>query len=287
MVIVKLMGGLGNQMFQYAMGRRLAEKHKTVLKLDTTFLLDRTFRKNFTFRNFDLQIFNIQENIASIQEIKSHYNILKRGISKLYPNCNLNSYVKEKKNDFDSTIINLGDNFYLDGYWASEKYFKDIEPIIREEFSFKNSISSKITETIASTDSICIHIRRGDYISNPVINKKMGVMDMGYYKKGLAYICERIENPNIFVFSDDMNWVKTNLKFDFPTTYVDFNNAGTNEDMRLMSLCKHNIIANSTFSWWGAWLNNNEKKIVVAPEKWFNDGNSLSGDLIPSQWNKM
>ena len=288
MIIVKLIGGLGNQMFQYATGRSLAVKHKTVLKLDLSFLLDRTPRENFTYRTYELDVFNIQGNIASPSEINRFvpnginiFNYIKRKLklTKVITESHLNSY---------EDVLSAPDNSYLDGYWQSEKYFKDIRGIIRSDFSLKpeaTSINQEFAKKISSCNSVSLHIRRGDYVSNTEINKFHGVLTLEYYLKSVIKIADCAENPHFFIFSDDHDWAKEHLNFGYPLTFITHNSVENSyEDLRLMSLCKHNIIANSSFSWWGAWLNENPAKIVVAPRKWFNDSSKNTNDLIPNSW---
>ncbi|MCC6447868.1 MAG: alpha-1,2-fucosyltransferase, partial [Chitinophagaceae bacterium] len=198
---------------------------------------------------------------------------------------------KEKNLSFDENILKTPSDVYLEGYWQTEKYFKEISDILRKEFTFKippSEANQRMLDTIRLHNSVSIHIRRTDYITDPASSKDMGFCDIPYYKRAVSYLAERVADPHFYVFSDDMNWVRSNFALNFPVTYVDLNNADTNyEDMRLMSSCKHNIIANSTFSWWGAWLNSSEKKIVIAPKKWFNDTSKKSTDLVPENWIKL
>ncbi len=279
MIIVKMMGGIGNQMFQYAAGRRLSIKHKTILKLDLSFLLDRTPRENFTYRDYELGVFNIHENFVSPLEIKIFW---------VKQKLKLINLVNEPQHYFHESMSSISDNSYLVGYWQSEKYFKDVEDTIRYEFNVKfkaEGINKKIAEEINSCESVSVHIRRGDYVSNPETNKYHGLCPLEYYQKALKKITSRIENPHFFIFSDDPEWAQKNLDFEHPSKFITHNGAEKSyEDMRLMSLCKHNIIANSSFSWWGAWLNRNPDKIVIAPRKWFNDPSINTDDLIPESW---
>ena len=267
MIITKLTGGLGNQLFQYALGRHIAYIHNTDLKLDVSIY------ENDPKRHYSLLPFNIKSIIAQTDEI-SNLNI-----------------VKEKAFSFDENILKTPNDSYLDGYWQSEKYFKDILETIKKEISLKDKFSDKIekiAENIKNTSSISIHIRRGDYIKEAKTNAFHGTCSNEYYIKGVKKISESIENPTIFVFSDDIKWCQDNLSFSYPTIFINENNSIKDyEEIILMSLCKHNIIANSSFSWWGAWLNNNPKKIVIAPKRWFANDKIDSSDIIPLSWIKM
>ncbi len=293
MVIVQLIGGLGNQLFQYAFGRRLALLKKTNLKLDHS-----SFDKSYKLRKYSLSHFDIEENFVSPEETKKYKNFFSRSFAKVNQ-MNRNKlalyysrkYVKEQSFLFDANILKVSSDVYVEGLWQTEKYFKEIEFELRKELVFKTAPSEpnkRMADEIMNTTSVSLHVRRADYVTDVKSNQVHGACGLDYYKKAIAFIAERFENPNFYVFSDDMNWTRSNLLLDFPTKYVDYNNADTDyEDLRLMSLCKHNIIANSTFSWWGAWLNANSKKIVIAPEKWFNDSSKTSVDLIPEKWHKI
>ena len=295
MIIIKLQGGLGNQMFQYAIGKKLSLLNKTKLKLDLSFLLDRTPRSNFTYRDYNLNIFNLTIESATPKEIKPFVNYLGSKIKrKIYTHLFLgknNKYINEKQLTCDPDIFKLTGNIYLDGYWQTEKYFNDIKNILYNDFTIKipqDEKNQEIAKIIKNSNSVSIHIRRGDYIENKQTYNIHGICDLDYYYNCINLLLKQLKNPYFFIFSDDHQWAKENLKLDYPMTFVDHNNASKNyEDLRLMSQCKHNIIANSTFSWWGAWLNQNPNKIVYAPQKWFNDSSRDTKDLIPDQWIKV
>lgn len=282
------MGGLGNQMFQYAIGRNLAERNNTNLKLDISWFSQA--KEKSVLREYKLNFFNIIENIATEKEIRGfkYYKKINDWKYFLYNLffANNSIYITEELKDVSKKILEKNyKNIYLDGYWQNEKYFKDTENIIRQEFTLKNKLDiklDKLIEKIKNSSSISIHIRRGDYVHNKKTNSIHGICSLDYYQKTIKYIDEKIKNPVFFIFSDDIEWSKNNLKTKFPTIFVEGNK--DNEDLILMSMCKHNIIANSSFSWWGAWLNNNSNKIVIAPQKWFNDSNKNTENLIPNTW---
>lgn len=291
MIIVRLIGGLGNQLFQYAVGRNLADRHKTKLKIDISGF------ETYKLHKYSLAPFNIREDIATAEEI-SQLTSANQGNSngfftKLFrrPAGSPASHIREKHVHFDPEILNLPDNVYLDGYWQSEKYFSDIEKDIRREFTVKDPQKDKDRETadiIASCEAVSLHIRRGDYVSNATTNQIFGTCGLDYYHSSIGIIAQNVPNPHFFIFSDDPEWARNNLKLDYPTTLVEHNNADRNfEDLRLMSQCNHNIIANSSFAWWGAWLNNNPDKIVIAPAKWFQTAKYDPKDIIPPQWIKL
>jgi hypothetical protein len=294
MIITKLQGGLGNQMFQYAFAKSLAYKNKTTFKLDLSFLLDRSPRENFMFREFDLDIFNLESKIANDDDLvkKNQNNKFKSIISK-FTNS---EFIDLKENHFyfeESNFIK-NKNVYLDGYWQSEKYFKDIENELREDFTFRNKLSlieEEMNSKIQATNSICINFRRTDFVNLKNSAETHGTIGLEYYKKAVTLIASKISNPIFYVFSDDMEWCLHNFKINYPIIFVthDFKGFKFSSYLQLMSNCKHFIIPNSTFAWWGAWLSKYEKKIVIAPDNWFNDTSlqNQTKDLIPESWIKL
>lgn len=288
------MGGMGNQMFQYAAAKALSIKLGVPLKLDLSFLTDRTFRENFTYRDFELNHFNIEIDVATALESK--YYGLKSEFCKAFNRYILRKeavvYFYEKTFAYNRRFESLPPNTYLEGYWQSEKYFKQIRSILLEDFTFVSTpdeVNSQILESIQSQESTSVHIRRGDFIANKVINEYHGICSIEYYNEAIRKIASSSSKPVFYFFSDDIEWVKTTFNdFAFECRFIS-NNTGANsfEDMRLMSACKNNIIANSSFSWWGAWLNQNPEKIVVAPKQWFSNKAIDTSDLIPEEWIKI
>jgi hypothetical protein len=295
MIIVRLSGGLGNQMFQYAAARRLAHIHGTVLKLDTS-RLDRTNPLD-TPREYELGCFRITAGKAAAGECETCENLGKKRLNPVYrllqkfgflPSKSGFRYYRESRFSFDGRVLRLPDNICLDGYWQSEKYFRDIRDIITAEFTLPAGpvgMNLRLAEQMAACNSVSLHVRRGDYIANPAAACYHGTCGIGYYSGAIEEIKKRVALPHLFVFSDDPEWTVTNLKSDIPVTFISHNDTSQGgEDLILMSLCKHNIIANSSFSWWGAWLNRNPDKTVIAPAKWFEDPAIDTKDLIPEGW---
>lgn len=175
-----------------------------------------------------------------------------------------------------------------DGYWQSERYFVDAADIIRAEFKPRLALEPENAATAAAIDgvtAVSVHVRRGDYVTDKVTNAYHGVCSLDYYRAAIARIAERVASPHLFVFSDDHAWVQENLRSNYPTTYVTANSPDRGyRDMQLMSRCRHHIIANSSFSWWGAWLNPRPDKVVVAPARWFIDKSNDTRDLLPGEW---
>jgi len=283
MITTKLAGGLGNQMFQYAIGRHLALRNKTQLLLDISQLNNKD--PNITFRTYELNIFNISAKIIPKEKI-----ILPKIIKEILFRLLKRRYIKQKGNSFNKEVLaNYNKNICLEGYWQCENYFKDIEDIIKQDFKIKIEPSEQnkvMLKKIKSTNSICIHIRRGDYVADPKTKAHHGVCSLGYYYNSIKEIKKKVKSPVFYVFSDDINWARENIKIKDKTIFVNINSTDkAYEDLRLMSNCKHFIIANSSFSWWGAWLSNNPNKIVCAPYKWFNQAEE--GDIVPRDWRRI
>lgn len=291
MIIVKLMGGLGNQMFQYAAGKALAAHHSTALKLDLDFLLDRTPRGGFVFRDYDLDVFVLEAERASNRHT-ARYNRTS--------NTRVNRYARalgawigkyrryhEQGFHYNEEFFRLPRNAYLDGYWQSPKYFAPIKDQIRADFTFKDSIlegSQRLKGAILNDNSVCINVRRADFLASSF----HGVCDMEYFAPAIESVASKVFNPHFFIFSDDPPWCLENLRVSYPVTFVGHEHAGTkfSNYLQLMSLCKHYIIPNSSFAWWAVWLNGEYRhdRIVIAPRRWFTDPTWDTKDLIPAEW---
>ena len=286
MITIKLVGGLGNQMFQYVAAKSLAKLHRTKLCLDLSWF--KNIPDKATTRKFELACFKLSKQIPHLTSPS------REGIEQFldkFKFWNKKKFYQEPHYHFDSKFFDLGSDVVLNGYFQSEKYFKNIEKIIRKEFTFKHKKKGRnkeLAELIKKTNSVSLHIRRGDYVSDAKTDQTHGTCNLDYYHRCITKIKKEVEDPHYFIFSDDINWVKENLKINHPAEYVDWNTGEKSyEDMRLMIQCKHNIIANSSFSWWGAWLNDNPNKIVFAPQKWFLDDSKNTKDVIPEIWRKI
>jgi len=293
MIIVRLVGGMANQMFPYATGRHLAHRLGTDLKLDISGFRVYETRKDIAFRRYSLNGFNIVEHFASPEEIKAltvrQKNLLEKFFRKKAGHPK--SYIKEKQRHFDPSILDLKGDLYLDGNWASPKYFENIESMIKNDFTFRTPPCGKnidLINIIQKTNAVSIHVRRGDYAWNAKVNSYHGLCSLEYYQRAVKHVAERITSPHFFIFSDDPDWIRDNMHWDWPTIIIDHNGPlQEHEDLRLMSLCRHNIIANSGFSWWAAWLNKNPAKMVIAPEKWVAVAKHDTSTLVPQNWIRM
>ena len=286
-VITHMIGGLGNQMFQYAAGYALSRRLNASLKFDIS-----EFAEYKAHNGLEIsKIFNCAIKRPSPKELdnvlgrNARKGLLKRikilTLSYLYPQHVLIDRYKSEN------WISLKAPIYIKGYWQSEKYFKEYSHEIRRIFDFRSAMDGRnqeISNSISNGDSISLHIRRGDYITNRKANLELGTAPMSYFKSAIAYITKKVASPRFFVFSDDQLWAKSNLNTGFPTDYIE-NNKGPCSffDMQLMSRCRHHIITNSSFSWWGAWLNPDREKIVIGPRKWFAN-HKRAHNPCPPEW---
>ena len=261
MIAVELMGGLGNQMFQYAIAKANSLKYNQELVLDLSFLLRRNQPKGFSYRDYELDPFQIQAETSSLIQKKDFCIIKERG----------------SRESFKPKYINLYDNIpkdkniYLTGFFQSLRYIKNIRDILLSDFSLKNELEGKalgILNEIKNSNSIGVQVRRTDSL---VISKNHNRIFYGkeYINAGISIINKKIKKIKVFVFSDDIEWCKKNLTFCFPHVFVEdeCKNLSIAQYNFLMSNCKHFIISNSTFAWWAAWLSQNKNKIVIIPEK--------------------
>jgi Glycosyl transferase family 11 len=288
MITVRLKGGLGNQMFQYAFAKALSKQKNTTFQLDIRYLLDRTYRHNFVFRNYDLNIFNIENNIYNgkrLNPIKVYFDLALNIIFKVSPLLLKvkSNYFLELEQRYYSNFLTLSTNTYFCGYFQSYHYFDPIKAEILKDFSFSKPISGKsvgLLVEIKSCNSLCINYRRTDFINN----KFHDTITKDYYSKAVEEVWALVEIDHIYVFSDDIEWCLKNVKFNHKTTFVgrEYNGGKFRNDLELMINCKHLIISNSSFAWWAAYLAPYKNKIVIAPKIW--DKLGSREDLIPSDW---
>ncbi len=274
MKVVKVIGGLGNQMFQYSFYLALKKKHNNV-KLDAS-----------SFKTYTLHAYQL-ENVFNLKHLVHSFNVNSTAIRFLRRILKLDVILEDTF--YHPKVLEMKGWNYYSGYWASEKYFIEIEQDVRDSFKFKNELADKnkdISDRIFNSNSVSIHVRRGDYLETEINRKLYGnICTLGYYEQAIKLIKQKVENPYFFIFSNDIAWCKENLKVE-NAEYIDWNTgADSYIDMQLMSLCKNNILANSTFSWWGAWLNENKDKMVIVPSKFLNDMTPENMDtFVPEKW---
>lgn len=285
MIIIGISGGLGNQMFQFALYKKFKQLEKDV-KIDLSF-----YNTKQELRKFELEnIFEIDYALASRHECKklgvNSYNISDKIYEKIFKTKDF-FYLEDIDKGFQPEIFSLEDA-YLSGYWQNEKYFIDIRKEIINTYHFppiENHYVKTLQNNIENSESVAVHIRRGDYLDEQNYKVYGNICTIDYYKKAIKYMEERCDSPEFFIFSNDQQWVKERFSQDNITVVEDVKDKMDYEDMYLMSRCKHNIIANSSFSWWSAWLNQNNAKIVISPAKWFN--NHKVTEPICSDWIKV
>lgn len=283
MVIVRIVGGLGNQMFCYAFAKALENKGFDV-KIDVSTYESYKLHGGLQLDKFctDLEYSNVSEN-----NLFYKCNVFSKILKRL--NIEWSKVTKEKKLMFDVAMLRPEDHSYIEGYFQSEKYFMGVKDTLLNQFKLLNEYSDyffKIENKILTSKNSCsVHIRRGDFLQSKNASVH-GFCSLDYYKRALEHLENEVGELSCFVFSDDIEWCKQNLILDNATFIESAEKRLPHEDMLLMSRCHHNIIANSTFSWWGAWLNQYESKRVVAPKRWFADEGleSQSKDIVCESW---
>lgn len=285
-------------MFQYAFALALSKKLNTEIIFDFRYFEEIKYYKGVPARKYGLCDFNLICNEATEKDLekivpnkkpeklqKFLWRVLR--IKEYKPEGNV--AIPKTAYKYDKKLLKSRDYYCYDGYFQNEKYFATIRDDILKAFTLKTPIDEKnqaILEVVKNTNSVSLHVRRGDYVTLESANKFHGTCSLEYYQKAIEYVEKYVKNPHFFLFSDDIEWVVKNLKIEHPCTIVDFNQEKDYFDLNLMKHCKHNIVANSSFSWWGAWLNNNPQKIVIAPKKWIAKKMETC-DIIPKEWIKL
>lgn len=290
MIISMLKGGIGNQMFQYAAAFALANRHKTELKLDIYYLLDKSKRYfRHTHREYALDVFNITAQIATPSEIakftpprvgnKFIYHLKKRLFKKRF-------FFDETNVQSTSYFLKIPENAYLEGFWQNVSFFNDIRVLLQKEFSFREPLPeycNSVYQRIQSCNSVCVVFRRGDYVNHP----ELDITQLSFYHSAIDIIQSKNLHSTYFIFSDDIPWCKTNFeRSSVEVEFVDQKYTGPKAQyyLALMSECKNFIIPNSTYPWWAAWLNDTPGKMVIAPRKWFKSQVVNVNPIIPEGW---
>lgn len=292
MITVRFQGGLGNQMFQYCIYRVFETQGKEVqadIFYYTQHNLAMPFELDCVFPHINLIYSSIENQYAKVACNPKRRTILKilNYLQFILFTDRLNYFYEIREGYFNRYIFNIKNGF-LEGFWQSEKYFSHIQEDIRKNFQFKHITDKKVlsySKLIQETNSVSIHIRRGDYLSED--NRKLfgGICTNNYYRKAVSYIKSKVSDAKFFIFSDDIDWVANHTNVNSDITFVkktEFIQPDNWYDMYLMSQCKHNIIANSSFSWWSAWLNSNKNKIVISPQNWING--KRTPHITPENW---
>jgi len=284
-VTIKMTGGLGNQLFQYAFGRAIcADQHH--LHIDVQWFT------NNRSRSLGLNYFQIPDCVHILKHDRTFFDSFNRAprflksLSSLAKICP--KYIFESSFGFDANLLSVPHiDVIYEGYFQSHLYFSAIRNSLIQELTVRSEIKEGIAlhpTGLSDHNSVCVHVRRGDYISNAVVNKVHGVCPIDYYKCAIRNIAQKIDNPFFYFFSDDMEWVKENLISTIRENTVIAGGGSEIADFELMKSCRHHIISNSTFSWWSAWLSDSKEKIVIAPKAWFADSNFDSSTMHPPEW---
>lgn len=287
-MIVRITGGIGNQMFQYALKMQFDRTLKSSNEIDTHFYQQKNIHNGYELN----KVFGIDA---------IHYGGKKRALSDKFPllykicfklgirSLKTKNTLTEIRTCFLPEVFDYTKaNAYIDGYWQSEEYFLDVKEDVRATFqfpAFDEEENCRLEQMIINTQSVSIHVRRGDYVG---ASRFLSLGQTDYYQSAIEYIKKKVNSPLFIILSDDIKWCKKNLDLPQNSIFVTWNDrAKSYRDMQIMSICKHNIIANSSFSWWGAWLNNNPEKIVVAPSRFFNGSKEDDSHIIPLNWVKI
>ena len=289
MIYMRLKGGMGNQMFQYATGLALARQAKTELSLDLSNLLYRNKGKDFVYRKYDLDVFRVDPSFLTSPEVLSPImNLRVKPLSKAVRRLVTRGIpvIREKHFHYDPELIpGAREGALYEGWFQSPRYFAGVEAEVRQAFRFSREVipeSRELLARIQETNAICLNVRRTDFLKVDTLN----ATNLDYFLRGAAYLAERVDSPHFYVFSDDVAWCRENIKLAQPTEFVDHEHKGFKfgNYLQLMTNCRHFLIPNSSFAWWATWLNTNPDKLVVAPKMWFTDPEIDTTDLVPEVW---
>ena len=293
-IITQIQGGLGNQLFQYATGRALALKFGEVLVLD-----DRWYgpqQEGVTPRSFLLSRLRIAGEIRTCRDSIRAPKRWRRIAQTIWP-CSPFVFKERRGYVFEKSLDRMrpyaSQDLYLMGYWQSFRYFESIRPELLIEFTPMDSLASHYErycdQILHTRDATMVHIRRGDYVNLPSAAKIHGALDLSYYQAAMKQLVQEKPNAQFFVFSDDIPWAKAYLPFQERITFIENlpQEDAVVQELALMRSCQHHIIANSSLSWWGAWLGNNPSQRVLCPTRWLGDPSLPLDDLLPAQWQRI
>jgi hypothetical protein len=301
MIISRLTGGLGNQMFQYAAGLALAERRRTVLKLDVGWFRD--YPEHEAHNRYALSCLNVTEQFATAEEIDRVRGVkltrAERWAARAARALHFYQFASRhagpanlhypERFGFYPDFFEQPNDTYLHGMWQSEQFFASVADLVRMQFTFRYpqppAVAAMAARIAGSGPSAAVHFRRGDYVRNPAFNREIGVLPPDYYIRAVSLLRQRHPGVTLYIFSDDIDAVEGQFHPDAPHVFVRATQTWNSHDnLRLMSLCDHAIISNSTFSWWAAWLNPSPSKVVIAPEPWFAESSHETADVVPGAW---
>jgi hypothetical protein len=292
-IIAQLQGGLGNQLFQYATARALAHERQSPVLLDQSWFTK--FHQDVTPRESLLSKLNIKGELITLDPAMKKPNRIRKILQRLWP-VNPYFYAEKFHYKFDEHLKRAptfkAQHLYLMGYWQSYRYFDYIKKILQTEISPKNPLDlhyQDYVDQIESTNSAMVHVRRGDYVSLESAIKIHGFIGLEYYQQGMELLLQKNSNTHFFVFSDDLAWAKEHLPHQDKITFIESLDCMDSavQELALMTKCQYHLIANSSLSWWGAWLAQNEKGVVICPKRWTNDQHMVWDDLLPPHWQRI
>jgi len=292
MITIRLSGGMGNQMFQYAFGKARAAALKTDMKIDCSLLLDRARGKDFVYRDYDLSIFQVEEQFTVAPSLlRTLFRLKSSTVGKQVRRflARGKNYEKEQHFHVDQRLVDTpSDNTIYEGWWQSEKYFTEIHEVVRKDFQLKQPLlpaSKELHARIENSTAVCLNVRRTDFLANAALN----ATNLDYFLRAASKMATLVNNPHFFVFSDDVEWCQENIVLEHPMEVVQHTMKGHKfgNYFRLMRDCKHFIIPNSSFAWWAAWLCEHPNKKVIAPAQWFNEGDYNTNDVVPNDWMRL
>lgn len=294
-VIVRVLGGLGNQMFQYGLGRAIAHRTGASLLLDTSVI---EHAPQGTPRSYDLDIFKLEPTFATRADV-SRYHSHGAGLAgkiahRLRGASAASEILHQYKFGFQPAILDLRPPLYITGYWQSYRYLTGIEEGLRRDFEFRDALPASAVDhaqAISRAGAVCLHVRRGDYL-DPKYADFIGPSDIEYYHRAVARVRQIVDQPEFFIFSDDLGWCRANFDWlEGSARFVEYATPPSckvhGSDLQLMTRAEYFIVANSTFSWWAAWLAGKRAKLVIAPKEWFKLPELTIDDLIPDHWERL
>ena len=288
MVVVRLTGGLGNQMFQYAAGRAIADRLGTELLLDTRAFEHVLALRPYTRRAYALSPFKLRARLATAEDLQDWpVWVVEIGMRLRFMRPLFRRWHFESAITYDPGVRTLREPVYLAGYWQSERYFIDIADRIRADYMLRQPLAGAnagLLQMARSGSSVGLHVRRGDFASLDNAAQIHGLCSVDYYRRAMSAVRNRCPQCRFIVFSDDPDWARSELPLDPSAIFVSGNDETPEQDLALMSACKHHIIANSSFSWWAAWLGNNPEQMVIAPTPWYASPKLDTRDLAVSRW---
>jgi len=282
-------------MFQYALGRAISQRTGAPLVLDTN-VIEHAHQE--TPRSYDLDIFGMQPTFATRADVARYHShgagFAGKIARRLRGPAGASEIAYQRKFRFQPEILDLRPPLYLVGFWQSYRYFADIEDVLRRDFRFRDELpptAADHAQAIARPGAVCVHVRRGDYVEPKHVNF-IGLSSIDYYRRAVARVREFVEQPVFFIFSDDLAWCRANFdwlggaaRFMEYTTPPDLKHHAS--DLQLMTRAEYFITANSTFSWWAAWLAGDRAKLVITPKEWFKDPRLSADDLVPPHWERL